>query len=254
MIYLLTVCFNNLDGLKKTYTSIKNQSSQNYRWIVIDGNSSDGSANWLKALDEPCLDFISEPDKGIYDAMNKAIKFLENMPDGYFIFMNSGDEFYNNNVLDAITSQNHENAIIYGDYNDIHNDGSTTIKQAKKPIHLSKGMLTSHQAIFFSVSEYKNLYHDLDYKLSGDYDYIIRAFEIARLKQLSTLKLETIICNFYLDGISVLKRKQALKEDYRIRRNTLKLNLLSSATLYLAHLTHFYLKKAMPSIFSKRRM
>jgi putative colanic acid biosynthesis glycosyltransferase len=254
MIYILTICFNNLKGLQKTYNSIENQTNTNYFWIVIDGNSQDGTQSWLKQLNHTSLEYISEPDTGIYDAMNKAISKLQSKNSGYFIFMNSGDEFYSDNVLNTLAIQNQENAIIYGDYNDIYNDGSTAIKKAKEPAHLSKGMLTSHQAIFFSVSEYKNLYHDLNYKLSGDYDYIVRAFEIARLKNLPTLKLETIICNFYLDGISVLKRKHALKEDYQIRRNSLKLNVFTSATLYLAHLTHFYLKKIMPSIFSKRRM
>jgi putative colanic acid biosynthesis glycosyltransferase len=254
MIYIFTVCFNNLDGLKKTYSSLKKISSQNYRWIVIDGNSTDGTVNWLKDLDEPCLDFISESDRGIYDAMNKAIRYLEKISAGYFIFMNSGDEFYDINVLDKIHNQNKNNVIIYGDYNDVYSDCKSTIKKAKNPNHLTKGMLTSHQAIFFSVNEYKNLFYDFNYKLSGDYDYIIRAFEIARLKQLSVVKLDAIICNFYLDGVSVLNRKQALKEDYQIRRKTLHLDFLSASMLFLAHLTHFYLKKKMPGFFNKRRL
>lgn len=254
MLYVLTVCFNNIEGLKKTFSSLKSQTTQNYDWIVVDGNSTDGTLDWLENLESTDVKFLSEPDKGIYDAMNKGISLLKKNQKGHFIFMNSGDEFHDECVLEKVQSVNSSYCIIYGDYNDTSTDGSSVIKKAKSPSHLKNGMLTSHQAIFFSVCEYKNLFHNLKYSLSGDYDYIIRAFEIAKLKELPTYKLDLTICNFYLDGISVLNRKKALLEDFKIRREALNMGLLLSSFLYIVHLFHFYLKKTLPSFFTKRRV
>jgi len=254
VIYILTVCFNNLEGLQRTYSSLKSQTENNYKWVVIDGSSNDGTLEWLSTLDEPSLEYISEADTGIYDAMNKGIKQINGQADGYFIFMNSGDTFYQESTLEMVLKNNEGEAILFGDYNDVGNDNSTYLKQAKPSEHLPRGMLTSHQAIFFKLSEFDNLFHDLTYKFSGDYDYICRAFEICRLKQLPTKYLAATICNFYLDGVSVIHRKQAMKEDFFIRKNTLKLNIFYTLFLYLAHSVHLFLKTWFPKTFVKRRL
>ncbi len=85
---IITVCKNNLEELKTTFTSISSQSCKDYQWIVVDANSNDGTKEWLSKLDS--VTFISESDKGIYDGMNKGISLSDGK---YMIFMNSGDCF-----------------------------------------------------------------------------------------------------------------------------------------------------------------
>ena len=86
---IITVCRNNLGELKQTYDSIKGLNGSDHEWIVIDGNSEDGTKEWLKQI--PSAKWISEPDSGIYNAMNKGIRHASG---NYLIFMNSGDCFH----------------------------------------------------------------------------------------------------------------------------------------------------------------
>ncbi|PXY42010.1 glycosyltransferase [Flavobacterium cheongpyeongense] len=87
-ISIITINYNNVEGLKKTVESVVNQSSKVFEYIVIDGGSADGSAEYLLAHNENLNYWVSEPDKGIYNAMNKGI--LQARGD-YFLFLNSGD-------------------------------------------------------------------------------------------------------------------------------------------------------------------
>jgi len=111
---IITICKDNLSELKKTHISISQQTSEDYEWIVIDGDSSDGTREWLKNI--KTANWISEPDNGIYDAMNKGISFAKGK---YLIFMNSGDCFDNNSVLSQcqkILEQHGSPAFVYGYY------------------------------------------------------------------------------------------------------------------------------------------
>ena len=93
---IITVNYNNLEGLKKTVESVKNQTYQKFEYIVIDGGSYDGSLEFIKD-NESLLDYwVSEPDSGVYQAMNKGI---EKATGEYLLFLNSGDHFCNTKVL-----------------------------------------------------------------------------------------------------------------------------------------------------------
>ena len=96
IISVITVCYNVASTIEKTMLSVLNQTYKNLEYIIIDGNSTDGTVDIIKKYAERLTFWISEPDKGIYDAMNKGIvkatgKFL--------IFMNAGDQFLNEKVL-----------------------------------------------------------------------------------------------------------------------------------------------------------
>ena len=75
MISIVTVVKNDLNGIKKTYQSLKSQSYQSYEWIIIDAISNDGTVEFINSINNINLKFISEKDKGIYDGMNKGIKY-----------------------------------------------------------------------------------------------------------------------------------------------------------------------------------
>src|SRR5689334_2579961 len=88
---IITVCLNNLQGLKKTKASIE-QLEGNYEWIIIDGESNDGTVEMLERINQPNIRWISERDSGLYDAMNKGISYSSGT---YVVFINSGDEIAN---------------------------------------------------------------------------------------------------------------------------------------------------------------
>lgn len=97
---IITINYNNKDGLKKTIESVINQSYRNFEYIIIDGGSTDGSVDIIKEYEKNIDYWISEPDKGVYNAMNKGIMQAHG---DYLNFMNSGDCFYSNQTLEKIS-------------------------------------------------------------------------------------------------------------------------------------------------------
>ena len=89
-ISVVTVCYNSFDMLKETMQNVDKQTYDNFEYIVVDGNSSDGTVDYLKNYNGKLTKYISEPDKGIYDAMNKGVKISSG---DYVIFSNAGDIF-----------------------------------------------------------------------------------------------------------------------------------------------------------------
>ena len=112
---IITINYNNLDGLKKTAESIINQTWQDYEWIIIDGGSNDGSKEYVERVvsmpNSKVSYWCSEPDKGIYNAMNKGIISANG---DYLNFMNSGDSFYANDTLTKVFELPFDEDIIVG--------------------------------------------------------------------------------------------------------------------------------------------
>ena len=90
---IITVCYNNLYGLTKTHKSLSGQINNDIRWIIVDGNSTDGTKDFLLNLKSKYIKIISENDKGLYDAMNKGISISNGE---YLFFLNSGDTLLTN--------------------------------------------------------------------------------------------------------------------------------------------------------------
>lgn len=110
---IITVNLNNRDGLKKTIDSVVSQTFRDFEWIVIDGGSTDGSKELIEQYAEHFAYWVSEPDKGIYNAMNKGIKVSKGE---YLHFLNSGDWLCDNQVLENIFVRNHYSEVLCGDY------------------------------------------------------------------------------------------------------------------------------------------
>jgi putative colanic acid biosynthesis glycosyltransferase len=242
---VITICRNNLAELITTFESVKSQNFEEFEWIVIDGNSSDGTKEWLR--NNPfAVKWISEKDDGIFDAMNKGIGLSNGK---YLIFMNSGDAFADNQVLQniefAIKNKVHEPTLIFGDSVDIDEKGSAFYRKAKEFSKIKKGMITQHQAMLVNSSKNPDIKFLTDYKLTADYALICDI--ISRCKTEDILKLEFAVCKFSLGGTNESKRFKALAEDYHIRRNILKLSIDESSTLYILHFIHTIIKKTIPS-------
>ena len=172
---IITVCKNNIIGLKSTYNSIKDQLFRNFEWIVIDGNSADGTVNFMNSLEHDWIHFSSEPDEGIYDAMNKGIRKSKG---DFMVFMNSGDRLYSNETLQIVSQSIERNKnirLIYGDSIDIDSNGNEYYRNAKNVRQLVYGMIAQHQSFYF----YRKIgdgiqFYSLQYNYSSDYDFIIR--------------------------------------------------------------------------------
>lgn len=108
---LITINYNNREGLKKTIDSVVAQTFKDFEWIVIDGGSTDGSRELLEEYAEYFAYWVSEPDKGIYNAMNKGIKKAKGE---YLLFLNSGDYLYDKEVLSRVLDAGLDTDVVYG--------------------------------------------------------------------------------------------------------------------------------------------
>ena len=116
---IITVNLNNLEGLKKTYESVVCQTFTDYEWIVIDGGSTDGSREFIEQHQDKFAYWCSEPDKGIYNAMNKGIMRAKGE---YLNFMNSGDCFACKETLAGVFNKPRKEDILYGYRREEEND------------------------------------------------------------------------------------------------------------------------------------
>ena len=167
LLSVVTVTFQNLNGLIRTSESFCTSDSDLFEWIVIDGGSSDDTLEWLQSATLPNLRWISEPDRGIFDAMNKGISRAQG---AYVIFMNAGDCFATpstiRSIIDALGST--RPALIYGDSVEVSTNGRSFHKPARHPKWNIYSMFTHHQSILYRRDLLEDGY-DLSYCLSGDW-------------------------------------------------------------------------------------
>jgi len=231
---VITVCFRDLPNLIRTAESIREQSFSNYEWIVIDGAGLDGTDEWLSLQSDTRLKWLSEPDAGIYDAMNKGIAQAAGK---YLIFMNSGDCFEDSSVLDltykaAYQVEKLPFGLLYGDSIRFSPEAGESIFAAKSPSGVWWHMFAQHQAIFFLRDG--SLY-DVKYRLSADYDLISRY--VGKYKE-RMLRLDFVVCRYALGGRSESGRWAAIREDFDIRVNSMKINPFCAFVLLFLHTIH----------------
>lgn len=242
--HIVTINRNNLNGLIKTHTSVQAQTYRNFRWIVVDGNSTDGAVDWLASLDNDYAEYISERDRNLYDAMNKglAIAIAEH---GYTVFLNSGDTFHDSTVLQEIAQKIDSTldrpGYVYGDY--CLSNGKGDLREVKaKPIERMKmGMVTSHQAMYFENRRLSKVRFREEFLLSADYCMLIEFISGVEQPH-GVMQLPNILCNFDSTGVSQVRRFNALKEDMLIRKHYMKLSSLHVRVLYLLHYLHTHTK------------
>lgn len=169
-ISVVTVCYNTADTIEKTILSVVHQTYQNIEYIVIDGGSKDGTVDIINKYKNRIAYFVSEPDKGIYDAMNKGIKAATG---DWINFMNAGDLFASNHIIDDIFGQEAKYVsqdVIYGDT--IFNYSGSPITYKAKPLStLDYRMAFCHQSSYVRTALMKASGFDLRYKFVADYAF-----------------------------------------------------------------------------------
>lgn len=197
-ISIITINYNNLKGLKKTINSVKNQTWQEFEYIIIDGFSNDGSVEYLENENDYIDYFLSEKDSGIYHAMNKGIKVAKG---DYLLFLNSGDHFLNSFSLE----QNHlflnnSDLVCF----DLEMKGENHTKTAKPPSQIKFSELYEsslpHPSTFIRRELFEIVgFYDENLKIVSDWKF----FLLALFKyNCSYYKVDKTLSVFYLDGIS----------------------------------------------------
>lgn len=209
---IITINYNNLEGLKKTLSSVINQSFKNFEFIVIDGSSTDGSVQYLDANKSEISKMISEPDSGIYNAQNKGIKLSEG---DYLLFLNSGDYLHDNNVIEKIIPFLVNYDIVYGDMIIEWAKGHQTIGRSPDVItklHMYNGTLWHPVSFIKRDLFYKYGMYDESLKLVADYDFFFKAIVA---KNVSTYHVPEIICVYNTEGASSNQSNKELEKRER---------------------------------------
>ncbi len=176
-ISLITVCFNAENTIARCIESVINQNFKNIEYIIIDGKSTDNTAKIIKKHENNISIFVSEPDGGIYDAMNKGIKLATGQVIG---MLNADDFFADNFVLNDIANAfaNEKTDIVYGDLDFIDNQGKTIRKWRScvyKNNMFNKGWMPPHPTFYCRKNLFEKLgFYSLHYGTAADYELMLR--------------------------------------------------------------------------------
>ena len=213
---VITVTYNAETTIERTLQSVAEQSYPHIEHIIVDGNSKDKTIELIKKSENNKLKWISEPDKGLYDAMNKAAATATG---DYLCFLNAGDKFHApNSVEEMMKTIDSDNApdIIYGETAIVSNDGEFLhMRKLQTPEKLhyksfKQGMLVCHQAFIVSKALFEP--YDLKYRFSSDFDWAVRMMKKAK----SIHNTHLTLIDYLNEGLTTANRKKSLKERYRI--------------------------------------
>ncbi len=214
-ITVVTINFNNANGLVKTIESIVNQNYSNLEYIVVDGKSSDGSTNIINDYSKYFTKAIIEPDEGPYFAMNKA---LQHATGDYIIFINSGDLLCDGILNKIFTHMLVDADIIYGNYF-VAQDGKTLYLDKVSPTpgiaFFYKGNL-NHQSVFIKTSLHKEYPYDESFRIAADFKLF---FTLLIMRGCSYVFVNEAISTYDLSGISSNKANEMLH--YKERKQVL---------------------------------
>jgi glycosyltransferase involved in cell wall biosynthesis len=207
ILSVITINYNNAEGLNRTIQSIDTQTWKEFEYIVIDGASNDGSIDVIKRFESIIDLWISEPDTGVFNAMNKGIKKAKG---DYLLFLNSGDFLVDKDVLKNVFSEEYNEDILCGRC--LVSDKGKSVFTTNPPdnfqlSHFYKATI-AHQATFIKRSLFDRfgLYRE-DLKLMSDWEFWIRTIILGNV---TTKKIDIIVSDFNLDGISSDKKNNKL--------------------------------------------
>ena len=195
---IVTVCYNAESCIEATIQSVVNQNYTNFEYIIIDGDSKDATLKIINKYKGDIDILVSEPDKGIYDAMNKGL----NKAKGQFVnFLNAGDKFYSNNILALVEKEITEDIkIVSGDFNLFSSNTMLKPIKTRKLIleNLKRDFYACHQSIFMHKSIATN--YDISFKIKADYKWVINALEQINNEQVC--KMNIALVNYDANGYS----------------------------------------------------
>ncbi len=232
-ITVATVTWNAGDLIARTIHSVEAQTYGRVEHLIIDGNSHDNTLEHVHHYQERNsradvrheIVCISEPDNGLYDAMNKAIDMATGR---YILFLNAGDTFHSPETLSLIAHEAEASAVlpavIYGDTHLVDSERRfLRTRRLSPPEKLTwrsfrEGMLVCHQA-FFARTDLARLFHyDLRYRYSADFDWCIRIMREAEHEALPLVNAHTVVADYLSEGMTTRHHKASLRERFRIMK------------------------------------
>lgn len=217
LISVITITFNAAETLPLTMESVSEQTFKDFEHVIVDGASKDDTIIVARRMGQSGLRIVSEPDNGLYDAMNKGLKMARGR---YIIFLNSGDRFHSPESLkayaDAIAEKNPD--IVYGETDIVDIEGKRigprhlSVPEILTVDSFSNGMLICHQA-FMVKKDIAPLY-DTDYRFSADYDWCIRCIKASRAGD--RVNLHCITIDYLADGLTEKHKTASLVERFKI--------------------------------------
>lgn len=209
-VSIVTVSYNAVNSIERTINSVIQQDYTNWEYIIVDGGSNDGTLDIINKYKGSIKTIISEQDRGVYDAMNKALYHLDS---DWVLFLNAGDVLYDHQTLKNIFDGKSYNgkAAIYGNWLN-NNRGVKKVCRPDAFYRHEKYTYTSgicHQAIFINTSLQKQVPFDLSYKYCADYDSFVRIYRLNP----QFYYIDATISEFDTSyGMSALNRLSVLKE------------------------------------------
>lgn len=214
---IITVTYNAQEYLERTILSVLSQNYPHIEYIIVDGSSTDGTLALVDKYKQRINTVVSEPDQGLYDAMNKGIKLAQG---DYLCFLNAGDLFYSSTTLTDITNSLKKYSklpdVLYGQTAIVNQNGQfLRMRRHTAPEQLDwksfkNGMLVCHQA-FFPKRELVELYN-LKYRFSSDFDWCINILK--KSKQIHYTELTLI--KYLNEGLTTENQHKSLLERFSI--------------------------------------
>lgn len=222
-ITIITVTYNAASVLQRTLDSVCTQTYQDIEHLIIDGASKDETvqmAESYKAQVPYKVVIRSEPDQGLYDAMNIG---LHKATGDYLIFLNAGDALHANDTLETVSQlSSNSPAVIYGDTSIVDSEGRFLhLRRLRPPKQLTwksfkQGMLVCHQAFYVRTDIAQQEDYDLLYRHSADVDWCIRVMKRAEQQHLPLVNTNAILADFMEGGNTTQNHRASLKERYQV--------------------------------------
>ena len=252
-ITVATVTYNAVGVLQRTLDSVAAQDYAHVEHLIIDGNSHDGTLALFQHYQENNsragviheVNAISEPDKGIYDAMNKALAMATG---DYIVFLNAGDVFHSPDVLTRIAAAaGGMPAVIYGNTDIVDGEGRfVRHRRLAPPRRLTwhsflHGMLVCHQAFFARCDIARTIPYNLRYRFSADYDWCIRIMRTAARRKLPMKNAGIIVADYLDGGMTTQNHRRSLMERFRVMAH--HYGIITAAAMHLWFVARAVVKK-----------
>ncbi|WP_338646042.1 glycosyltransferase family 2 protein [Flavobacterium sp. KS-LB2] len=213
---IITINYNNLEGLKRTVESVMNQTIREFEYVVIDGGSIDGSAEYLETQSKNFDYWVSEPDKGIYNAMNKGVAKATGE---YLLFLNSGDRLVADDAVLYKLIPKLVSKVVY--YMPIYKEYSSEIILENYPNKIDNNFIFNrslcHQAIIYSFKCFVDFNFDEKLKFIADWEFNYKVIK----KGIKFEKLQNPLVIYDMFGLTSIKETQklAFEEKYFLKIN-----------------------------------
>lgn len=227
-ITVVTITYNAAAVLQRTLDSVLTQSYPYVEHLIVDGASTDETLAMVAHYREESTEtaasheivVTSEPDRGIYDAMNKG---LQRATGDYIVFLNAGDTLPSTDTLELVMDKAADGVgVLYGDTDVVDGEGNFLYHRRLQPPErltwrsFRQGMLVCHQAFYARTEIARTQLYDLRYRFSADVDWCIRVMKEAERRDMTLVNLHTVVANYLEEGTTTKNHKASLRERYLV--------------------------------------